>query len=78
MNLAGNRLGARLQHSPLGGPGKPTQRTARFPERPTPAPDPRHLSTDTQTQARSFQTEDRPGQASTWVSMSQHTQNSQD
>ena len=61
VNLAGNRLGARLQHSPPGGPGKPTQRRAQFPEKPTPASDPRHLSTDAQTQARSFQTEARPG-----------------
>ena len=61
VNLAGNRLGARLQHSPPGGPGKPTQGRARFPEKPTPAPEPRHLSADAQMQALSFQTEARPG-----------------
>ena len=54
VNLPGERLGARPQHWPPGGAGKPTQRTARFPEKPIPAPDPRHLSTDAQTQARSF------------------------
>ena len=61
VNLAGNRLGALPQHWPPGGPGKPTQRRAQFPEKPTPAPEPRHLSTDAQTQAWSFQTEARPG-----------------
>ena len=61
VNLAGNRLGALPQHWPPGGPGKPTQRRAQFPEKPTPAPDLRHLSTDAQTQAWSFQTEARPG-----------------
>ena len=54
VNLAGDRLGAQPQHWPPGGPGKPTQGRARFPEKPTPAPEPRHLSADAQTQARSF------------------------
>ena len=45
-----------------------------YPEKPTSAPDPRHLSTDIQTQAQSFPRQ-RPGRVSTQVSMSYCTEN---
>ena len=46
---------------------EPPQRRAHYPEKPISAPEPRHLSSDIQTQARSFPGQ-RPGQVSTQVS----------
>ena len=68
------RLWPLLQHWPLGGPWNPTQKMAHYPEKPISAPDPRPLSTDIQTQARSFPGR-RPGPACTQVSTSLCTQN---
>ena len=49
--------------------GTPLSGEHSYPEQPTSAPGPRHVSADIQTQARSFPGQ-RPGQASTQVSMS--------
>ena len=68
------RLRALLRHWPLGGQWDPSQSRAHYPEKPTAAPDPRPLSTDSQTQARSFPGR-RPGRVCTQVSTSLCTQN---
>ena len=68
------RLRCLGQHWPLGGSCNPTQRMAHYPEYPNSDPDPRALSTDIQTQTRSFPGW-RPGPVPTQVSTSSCTQN---
>ena len=55
---------------PWEGHGTPLREQHNYPEKSTSTPDPRHLSTDIQTQAWSFPGQ-RPGLVSTLVSMSQ-------
>ena len=63
-----------LSPDPWQGLATPVREKHGYPEKPTSAPDPRHLSTDIQTQAQSFPGQ-RPGRVSTQVSMSYHTEN---
>ena len=75
VNPAGERLGARPPHWPPGGPGKPTQRRARFPEKATQPQSPDIWALTLR--RRHGVSRQRPGQACTRVSTSQRTRNSQ-
>ena len=66
-NLAGGETQSPLQSQLREGHGTPSEKST-LPRAATSAPDPRHLSTDIQMQARSFPGQ-RPGWVSTQVSM---------
>ena len=61
VNLAGGRLGAQQQHWPPRGPGKPTQRKARFPEKPGQPQSPDIWALMLRSRHGVSQTEARPG-----------------
>ena len=63
-----------LSTDPWEGHGTPLREQHNYPEKSISAPDPRHLSTDIQMQARSFSGQ-KPGRVSTQVSMSYCTEN---